>query len=270
MFASLIADEATPMPVSIGLFGEWGAGKSTFMGLLRGEIEGLCGQPGYVHDVVQIGFDAWHYADANLWANIGDEIFHALTWELTPPEDRPESVKKRAAKLRKEITDGLVTARELDARIEQAGRQSEQLAAEVRKEQEKQVTARKLLGAALKSPQLDKAWRRLGIGDQVAQGEMLAGEIDGVKGGPAGGLLVLAGGAPAVSVAGGPARHLRGRGHPRQLGAPTAGQRRPQHHRPRVRLRARTGATGPRGPGRAALRRRAGGRGKGPEDQGGT
>ena len=181
MFASLIADKATPLPVSIGLFGEWGSGKSTFMGLLRGEIGRLCGQAGYVHDVVQIGFDAWHYADANLWASIGDEIFHTLTRELTPPEDKPESVKKQAAELRGKITAGLVTARALDARIEQAERQSERLAAEVREEQEKQVTARELLGAALKSPELDKAWRRLGIGDQVTQGEMLAGELDGVR-----------------------------------------------------------------------------------------
>src|SRR6266545_732542 len=35
MLATVIADSRTPEPLSIGLFGEWGSGKSYFMGLLR-------------------------------------------------------------------------------------------------------------------------------------------------------------------------------------------------------------------------------------------
>jgi hypothetical protein len=185
MFASLIADEATPMPVSIGLFGEWGAGKSTFMGLLRGEIAAVCGRPGYVRDVVQIGFNAWHYADANLWASIGDEIFPALMGKLTPPESEQEQVKRRAAELRGKINDGLVAVSQLAARTKQAERQSERLAAEVTDAQQDKVAAWGLLGAALKSSEsngeLEKAWRHLGISDQVAQGELFAGELDGIR-----------------------------------------------------------------------------------------
>lgn len=185
MFASLIADEATPMPVSIGLFGEWGAGKSTFMGLLRGEIDRLCGQPGYVRDVMQIVFDAWHYADTNLWASIGDEIFPALMRRLTPGEDEQEAVKQRAAELQGKITAGLVTAKELEGHAEQAQRQTQRLAAEVRKAQEDQVTASGLLGAALKSSplrgELDKAWRRLGVQDQAVQVELFADQLDGIR-----------------------------------------------------------------------------------------
>lgn len=116
IFAAVIADEATPLPVSIGLFGEWGAGKSTFMGLLRGEIEALCGEHGYVRDVVQIGFNAWHYADANLWASLGDEIFRALSEALTPPKEAPQTVKEQAEKLRDDIAEGLVAAQELEVR----------------------------------------------------------------------------------------------------------------------------------------------------------
>jgi hypothetical protein len=186
MFASLIAAQATSIPISIGLFGEWGAGKSTFMGLLRGEIKRLCGQPGYVQDVVQIGFNAWHYADANLWASMGDEIFRALADELTPPEQAPPTVKAEAQRLRDEIADGLVASRDLKARAEQARQQRSRLTEEIRDAQEsRRLTARKLAAAAVTTPetkrQLDTAWRQLGVEDEVAQGELLADEIDGIR-----------------------------------------------------------------------------------------
>ena len=41
MLATVIADTRTPEPLSIGLFGEWGSGKSYFMGLLREQVAQL-------------------------------------------------------------------------------------------------------------------------------------------------------------------------------------------------------------------------------------
>lgn len=186
IFAAVIADEATPLPVSIGLFGEWGAGKSTFMGLLRGEIEALCGEHGYVRDVVQIGFNAWHYADANLWASLGDEIFRALSEALTPPKEAPQTVKEQAKKLRDDITEGLVAAQELEVRRKAAKGESQRLTEEIRSAREsRRLTARQLAAAALSTPevarQLTTAWRRLGIDDEVTQGELLADELDGIR-----------------------------------------------------------------------------------------
>jgi predicted KAP-like P-loop ATPase len=74
MLSTVMADKDTPMPLSVGLFGEWGSGKSYFMGLLRGEVKKLGEQdPDRYHtDIVQLGFNAWHYSDSNLWASIGD------------------------------------------------------------------------------------------------------------------------------------------------------------------------------------------------------
>jgi hypothetical protein len=188
MFASLIADRETPLPVSIGLFGEWGSGKSTFMGLLRGEIEALCGQPGRVGDVVQIGFNAWHYADANLWASLGDEIFRKLADALTA-DDQREPAGEAAALLAK-ITAKRGLAEEARVRRDQAEyaakAQGERLATQVREaRQDKQVKAGALVTALLKSPEVEKkagqAWKRLGVSDQVKQGELLAGELDGIS-----------------------------------------------------------------------------------------
>src|SRR5439155_1335493 len=60
MLATVIADRDTPLPLSIGIFGEWGSGKSYFMGLLREQVDQLAGSgsPGYCDEVVQIGFNA--------------------------------------------------------------------------------------------------------------------------------------------------------------------------------------------------------------------
>ena len=78
MLASVIANKDTPLPLSIGLFGEWGSGKSFFMGRLRQQIAELSTEDGYLTRIEQIGFNAWHYADTNLWASLGDEIFRQL------------------------------------------------------------------------------------------------------------------------------------------------------------------------------------------------
>ena len=99
-FARLICVEEATTPLSIGLFGEWGSGKSSFMERLQREIGHLTAnerkarltrtneeasseaesQTGtrFVENVVQIRFNAWHYADANLWASLTAEFFDQL------------------------------------------------------------------------------------------------------------------------------------------------------------------------------------------------
>jgi hypothetical protein len=95
-FARLICLEEAEPPLSIGLFGGWGSGKSTFMQLLEREIDRLTARtrqvagleagksgptedgPSFVRNVVQIRFNAWHFADANLWASLTAEFFDQL------------------------------------------------------------------------------------------------------------------------------------------------------------------------------------------------
>lgn len=50
------------------------------MGLLRHQIDArsAMGEP-YLRNVVQIGFNAWTYADTDLWASLGEEIFRQLS-----------------------------------------------------------------------------------------------------------------------------------------------------------------------------------------------
>jgi len=84
----LAAKDAVP-PLAVGLFGRWGAGKSTFMKLMQSRMSLLAetaesatakGQAtAYCTDIVQIEFNAWHYMDANLWASLAVRIFEGLS-----------------------------------------------------------------------------------------------------------------------------------------------------------------------------------------------
>jgi hypothetical protein len=87
----IIDPEVTP-PLSIGLFGEWGAGKSFFMEKMRERITERSQMPDMAEfSVVQVRFNAWHYADTSLWASLAIEIFERLVDpEPVDADDRHE------------------------------------------------------------------------------------------------------------------------------------------------------------------------------------
>ncbi|WP_269112312.1 P-loop NTPase fold protein, partial [Lentzea aerocolonigenes] len=83
----VLAREIAP-PLSIGLFGDWGTGKSFFMEQMRDRIgrltaasqtAGLEGRDSALcSQVCQIKFNAWHYIDVDLWASLAATIFDQL------------------------------------------------------------------------------------------------------------------------------------------------------------------------------------------------
>lgn len=80
-FASLIAYKFVNPPLAIGLFGKWGSGKSFFLEKLQRRIESLSkieSQSVYCKNIVHVKFNAWHYSDTNLWANLITQIFDVL------------------------------------------------------------------------------------------------------------------------------------------------------------------------------------------------
>ncbi|MCC2680954.1 MAG: hypothetical protein K0S36_518 [Nitrosospira multiformis] len=86
--ASLIAAWTVEPPLSIGLFGHWGSGKTHFMRQLKARVEKVSREArnsglsqnavGYYKNIVQIEFNAWHYIEGNLWACIVEHIFTNL------------------------------------------------------------------------------------------------------------------------------------------------------------------------------------------------
>lgn len=89
--AVMMAREVIP-PLALGLFGNWGSGKSFFMEFMQKEVIRLQllhkNKPdGSFHTrAVQITFNAWHYSDTNLWASMVDVIFEKLQDHIAPPK----------------------------------------------------------------------------------------------------------------------------------------------------------------------------------------
>jgi hypothetical protein len=97
-FARLVLHTDVRPPLAVGVFGDWGTGKTYFMRKVFETIKAItasvagAGSAGseFHADVVQIRFNAWHYVETNLWASIVDHIFTELDrWiaAKTAPED---------------------------------------------------------------------------------------------------------------------------------------------------------------------------------------
>ncbi|MEA2570789.1 MAG: hypothetical protein QOI24_2790 [Acidobacteriota bacterium] len=88
-FAALLAAKKLVPPLSIGLFGDWGSGKSFFMSMLKRQIAHNAGRDKeiFYERIVQIDFNAWHYVEANLWASLVEHIFRNLSVAGEKPID---------------------------------------------------------------------------------------------------------------------------------------------------------------------------------------
>lgn len=73
-------------PLAIGLYGDWGTGKTFFMKSLQQEVNDpkTKARKKYYSNVVQIDFNAWHYVDTNLWASLTDKIIDELDAYVSP------------------------------------------------------------------------------------------------------------------------------------------------------------------------------------------
>jgi hypothetical protein len=79
--AVMMAKEVKP-PLAIGLFGDWGSGKSFFMRSMRAAAEDLAARgsssSAFCSNIASIEFNAWHYVDTNLWASLVSYILERL------------------------------------------------------------------------------------------------------------------------------------------------------------------------------------------------
>jgi len=105
--AAVIASTQVCPPLSIGLFGDGGSGKSFFMAKLRERVAQLvaaaksnptgaswfCGPRG---GVVQIDFNAWDDVGANLWSSLAVRVFDALNDDLKQEFARDFILKRTA------------------------------------------------------------------------------------------------------------------------------------------------------------------------------
>lgn len=108
-FAVLATSRAFIPPLAVGVFGDWGSGKSFFMRMVHDRIKTLSDSAkkykdeAHLGDVVQIRFNAWHYVESNLWASLVDHIFTELNKATSALSDQATD----------KIFQQLTTAREL-------------------------------------------------------------------------------------------------------------------------------------------------------------
>lgn len=135
-FARLIASRNTSTPLSVGVFGAWGSGKSFFMHRLRrrvntfaklGRNEGA--QSKFHGRIAQIDFNAWHYSEGNLAASFVDHILRNLR---VAPDETEEALKKRSEEIIKQLDS---------AKQDLAVRQSALADAEAQRAQAQQAVA---------------------------------------------------------------------------------------------------------------------------------
>ncbi|MGH3622855.1 MAG: P-loop NTPase fold protein, partial [Sciscionella sp.] len=81
---------------------DWGEGKSHFLGLLQRQVKAIARPDNpLAHDAVrQVWFNAWHYAETDLWASLVAELFSQLA---QPPDGDVGAEQRRQSRLMGEL-----------------------------------------------------------------------------------------------------------------------------------------------------------------------
>ncbi|QCO00616.1 P-loop NTPase fold protein [Azospirillum argentinense] len=175
-FARLLASRNVTLPLAIGLFGNWGSGKSFFMKLIHQQMESIATEEGaaetkvYCTNIAHITFNAWHYLDSNLWASLALRIFEGVAAQLS--DSKPEEPPTReAAKTRRALAEKIessrrarIEAEEAIAVAEQARRACEDRIAELQSKREEVTRGLSLSDVRLLKPEVMSAINTLGLG----------------------------------------------------------------------------------------------------------
>lgn len=132
-FAAIMTAHDVSPPLAIGLFGDWGSGKSFFMGEMRRQAEAfsdrakLDDSSPFCAQVEHIEFNAWHYADSNLWASLVSCMLEKLHGRVnglkTPAEERAEIERQ----MLRAVQDQHSAVLKAEQAAEELRRKSEQL-----------------------------------------------------------------------------------------------------------------------------------------------
>ena len=139
---SVILDRNFPPPLSIGLFGDWGTGKSFFIGKMKDWVSSVTSaaraaellelETAFAPSAPQIEFNAWHYVDANLWASLVTHIFSELSFQLFGRKASTEDVQKR--EMEQQLFNELQTTEKRVEKLKQAKVVADQLAGDAKLE----------------------------------------------------------------------------------------------------------------------------------------
>jgi hypothetical protein len=100
--AELVTATTAKPPLAVGLFGDWGEGKSHFLDLLEQQVRATARPDNpLAHSAVrQVRFNAWHYAETDLWASLVAELFAQLA---KPPGGDRGAEQRRQSRLASDL-----------------------------------------------------------------------------------------------------------------------------------------------------------------------
>ena len=167
--ANVITFKQVQPPLALGLFGDWGSGKTFFMRKLRKYVEQISSfylqgeqvtetEAMWCSRVAQIEFNAWHFSDSNLWASLVTRIYEGLDRELNKEKDAAEEIKKKIIEAQiKEIKEKSIKAEsQLDLAKTRVNSAEENLKQKSKEREQKENT---LLGMISSIPDLLKGTR---------------------------------------------------------------------------------------------------------------
>lgn len=189
-FASLLAYKNATPPIAIGLFGNWGSGKSYFMANIRKEIEVLSATKNldYCDRIVHVEFNSWFYRDADLWSSLVAKIFYELNVFLNEDENEPsvDSFYKELTSVKEDLEVVSIELKEIQLEQTELALKLSAATAEKDRKAEKLsgVKIKDILSAVLENKlvkeELDKVNIDLEkkVGDSIDELQKSANELD--------------------------------------------------------------------------------------------
>ncbi|MFG1626204.1 P-loop NTPase fold protein [Kribbella sp. NPDC049227] len=196
MLVSVLLARDTPLPLAVGLFGDWGSGKSFFMALMQERIDELAKlakdrQPQawpYCQEIRQVRFNAWHYVDTDLWASLAATLFDELA--RAGQADETQAKLKELDQARKKVVEARAERHrlerevaELDAKVNRpiaAARAA--VSAAIRAVRDEEKVSAKLRDVALADSPLDDSSPPRADDDSITQLADVLGVVDGPLG----------------------------------------------------------------------------------------
>jgi hypothetical protein len=129
-FAYLITSKAQRPPLAVGLFGDWGSGKSFFMNAVRDRVAAIEAQIAerpqaevpFWKNVRQIEFNAWEYVRGTLWASLLDHIFRELDGShIDLVRDRRDELEAKQGEATSRAEQQAAERKRLAAEVKEAG-----------------------------------------------------------------------------------------------------------------------------------------------------